>query len=300
MILILGLSPAIDITYQLDVLKLGQNNRVKAVSRKAGGKSINVASVAKTLGAQTHLVVPLGGINGRWISTELAEAKLPFTQIVIQNNTRLAVTIFDGQATVINEPATELSAGELAEIAEVSAAQFASTSVFAISGSIPAGVPAKFLVGLIEQANEKSIRTIVDVSGPNLLSICAARPFAMKPNQDELREATGLTDLNEAVLKLQSLGARNLLVSMGSEGATWFDESGDHVSVMAVPNISGNPTGAGDAMVAALCVGLEAGLSIKQILTSAVAAGAAAVRSSVAGSININEYEEFYKRVGAN
>ena len=43
------MNPAVDKTYQLDELKLGEVNRIQSFMRIAGGKGINVAKVLKQL-----------------------------------------------------------------------------------------------------------------------------------------------------------------------------------------------------------------------------------------------------------
>ena len=74
-------------------------------------------------------------------------------------------------------------------------------------------------------------RVAVDTSGPALLAVVAAGPSLVKPNRDELAEATGLrlttiADVIEAAIQLRDLGARAVLASLGADGAVLVDDDG--------------------------------------------------------------------------
>ena len=309
MIVVLGLSPAVDVTYQLEKLEIGKTNRVERVLQKPGGKSLNVTNVSKQLGGNPHLVVPLGGVRGSWISSQLTKAGVSFTQVPIALETRQALTVYDGVATVINEAATSIGAGELKEIktsvlsafdAAIAKPVAGEDSLFVVSGSIPAGVPLDFLNHLIHEAHARGIRSVIDVSGPALLAIASAHPYLIKPNNDEIIEATGAANVRDAVAQLHSMGAQNILVSLGADGAVWYDENGSRFGGKAIPGVTGNPTGAGDAMVAAVCVGLSRGNTKPEILLDALSAGAAAVMAPMAGEIDLANFETLRKKAELN
>jgi 1-phosphofructokinase family hexose kinase len=306
MIIILGLSPAIDITYGLEQLSAGKSNRVTSILKRAGGKAVNVARVVQQLGGKAHLIVPLGGDSGRWITTELAREGLSFAKIAIEADTRQTVTVFDGEATVINEPASQLSQGELDAIETALITEFdraanskasGEKSIFVVSGSIPKNVPEGFLPKLVEQAQKRAIHSIVDVSGPNILLAARAKPFLLKPNREELMEAVNSPNLEASVDKLQELGAQNVLVTDGAKGSTWFFADGTKTEGNSIPGVTGNPTGAGDALLAALCVAFEADKPVADALIDGLAAGAAAVNSPVAGEIDLETFKTLRETV---
>jgi tagatose 6-phosphate kinase len=68
-------------------------------------------------------------------------------------------------------------------------------------------------------------------------------------------------------------------------------------SVLPPERVSGNPTGAGDAMVGALTLGLVSGTGWPERLASAVALSAAAVHHPLAGSVDLAAYEAYLDRV---
>lgn len=57
--------------------------------------------------------------------------------------------------------------------------------------------------------------------------------------------------------------------------------------------VAGNPTGAGDACVAALAAGIATGLPWPEVLADAVALSAAAVSAATAGDFDREAYERY-------
>ncbi|MDO3698675.1 PfkB family carbohydrate kinase, partial [Curtobacterium flaccumfaciens] len=131
-----------------------------------------------------------------------------------------------------------------------------------------------------------------------------------KPHHEELLEATGTDDERSGALRLLGLGAAIVVVSRGSDGIA--AHTAEHVlEVPAVPGVSGNPTGAGDAATAGLVGALVdvlvgAGLpapdgsvpapddtTLLRALRSAAAHGAAAVLQPVAGVVDPADVDRF-------
>jgi tagatose 6-phosphate kinase len=94
--------------------------------------------------------------------------------------------------------------------------------------------------------------------------------------------------------ELVRVGARSVVVSLGADGllavagdGRWLARPGER--------ISGNPTGAGDAVVAGLADGLVRGLGWPEQLRQAVALGAATVAAPVAGEFAPAEYDRQHR-----
>lgn len=143
-------------------------------------------------------------------------------------------------------------------------------------------------------------RVIVDTSGPTLVSVSKAGADVVKPNAEELREATGENDPHNGARRLIECGAGAVVVSCGEDGMLAFVPSGDTVRAWRArpaEKLEGNPTGAGDAAVAALaCAVDDASASeplnaiIPESLREAVALSGAAVLRPGAGEIDIAAY----------
>ena len=80
----------------------------------------------------------------------------------------------------------------------------------------------------------------------------------------------------QAALELLEMGAQNVLVSLGGEGALWVSES-CAMFAPAVPVRVQSTVGAGDAMVGGVMTGLEKTGDVRRALAYGAAAGCASV-----------------------
>jgi tagatose 6-phosphate kinase len=157
------------------------------------------------------------------------------------------------------------------------------------------------LVGIVRAAG---VPALLDSSGPALLAGLAGGPSLVKPNLAELRAVTpGMTAGvdNEVVLRTRALldrGAQAVVASLGRDGMVAVTLQGAwHARLPMGTTVSGNPTGAGDAAVAALAAGATANLPWADRLRSAVALSAAAVAHPLAGSVDPNTYQDLLATV---
>ncbi len=286
-------NPALDITYEVDTLTLGQSHRVTRVLDRAGGKGINVARVVRALGGTATVVAPFGGDTGQSMTRTLRHDGFEVCPVPVAAETRRTVTVVSGgEATVLNEPGRALGPDEWEAVLNAAARATDAAVAVAVSGSMPSGAPDDLHTRLIEQTRAAGVPVVVDTSGRALLSAAEAGPDLLKPNVDELRETTGTDDVEAGARALLSRGALRVVVSLGADGIAAF--SGDEAwRVRPVPGIIGNPTGAGDAVVAALCQGIAAGVEWPGVLTRAAALGAAAVLADAAGEVDLAAYERF-------
>lgn len=273
-------NPALDLTYELPELRPGQAHRVRAVHARAGGKGVNVARVLAALGHEVLVVAPVGGPAGDAVRADLDAAGLPHALAPCAGETRRTVTVVaGGEATLLNEPGPALTPDEWAGL---EARIPAGAGVVVISGSLPPGVDA----GALARMAARDVPVIVDTSG-EALRRAAPYAWAVKPNAAELAAVTGTDD---PVAGARALRAANVVVSLGADGL--LAVAGDEVHRVPPPAVvAGNPTGAGDAVVAALAAGV--GTPWPELLEDAAALSAAAVLSPVAGSYDPAAYEGF-------
>lgn len=165
-----------------------------------------------------------------------------------------------------------------------------------LAGSIPKGITENIYQNICKQVTQKEAKIIVDATGNLLLNTLPYHPFLIKPNQEELGEMFGvkISNQEEAFLyakKLQQKGARNVLVSMGSQGSILLDENGNWYK-KEVLSISKrvNTVGAGDSMVAGFVAGYELYKDYKKALDLGTAAATATVNS-----IALATKDEIYK-----
>ena len=118
----------------------------------------------------------------------------------------------------------------------------------------------------------------------------------VKPNREELAAVAQSADVLEGAARLRALGAQSVVASLGAEGLVAVTAEG-WWRARPAQAAAGNPTGAGDAGVAALALGLARGWTWPERLVEAVALSAAAVSAPLAGSFDDDAYRR--QRAGA-
>ena len=127
----------------------------------------------------------------------------------------------------------------------------------------------------------------IDTTKDLLLNTLKYKPFLIKPNKEELEEIfnTKIIDKEQALQYaelLQEKGAKNVIVSMGGQGAVYIDENGYTYKMEALRNPNSkiiNTVGAGDSMVAGFIAGYELFKNHDKAFRMGMAAGAATVNS---------------------
>lgn len=289
MILTVTPNPALDLTWRVDRLIEGSVHRAGAGIARAGGKGLNVARVAHAEGVPVLAVTTAGGRVGEEFAAELSSSGVPHALVPVAAETRRSIAVVDetrGDTTVINERGTNPSDVEWAALLAEVVDRLPSARVLVISGSLPPGAPEALLPMLIAVGKDAGVPVIADTSGPALLGAADAGATVLKPNAAELVEATGIVDPVEGARSLIERGAELVLLSLGADGMLAVTASALAHARLDDP-LSGNPTGAGDAGVAACAVLYAEGVrDPEQILRRATAWSAAAVLMPLAGDIS--------------
>ncbi|GAA0388883.1 1-phosphofructokinase [Acrocarpospora corrugata] len=284
MILTLTLNPSLDRTIEVESLTRGAVIRAATAHLDPGGKGVNVSRALLANGVASCAVIPYGGDEGRRLVELLFTEGLDMITVPVAGSTRSNVTIAepDGTVTKINEPGTALSPAELDAVADAVLKAAHSADWVVASGSLPPGVPTDVYAQLCARFAAAGILVAVDTSGPALSAAIAAAPALVKPNREELTEATGrpiasVGDAVEAALSLRERGARAVLASLGPDGAILLTGEGHPrgwYGYAPVPEPR-STVGAGDAMLAGLLAGggpAAGGAALAEALAWATAA----------------------------
>ncbi|MDP5228295.1 MULTISPECIES: hexose kinase [Arthrobacter] len=285
-------NPALDTSYTVPRIEHGASHRVAPPLIRAGGKGLNVARVVHQQGRRALAIAPVGGNTGEAFRAELESSGVPSRLVPVQAETRRSMAFVEetlGDTTIFNEAGHALQPGDWQRLAAAVVDGLQDAAVLVGSGSLPPGAPADFYPALVTLAHQHGVPAVIDTSGPGILAAARAGADVLKPNHVELREAFGGLELDDAVRELLRLGARTVVVSSGSAGMRLF--SADHprhswAARLAEP-LHGNPTGAGDAAVAALATALAEGVDEPEdVLRRAASWSAAAVLMPGAGEIS--------------
>ncbi len=281
MVYTVTLNPALDYVMRLgSPLQVGQTNRAQGESLQCGGKGINVSLVLKELGVQSAALGFVAGQTGTWLTAMLDEKGLKQQMITLpEGQTRINVKLKGTQETEVNGNGPYISEQALAQLKE-KLQTLQPDDVLVLAGSIPAGVSADIYRSLMEAPAKRGVRCVVDTTGQALLEVLPCRPFLIKPNRSELeglcgRDLPEKKDIEMAAAQLQQKGARNVLVSLGADGAFLLDETGKNHWIAAPQGTLVNSVGAGDSMVAGFLAAVMQGQSYASALQWGSAAGGA-------------------------
>lgn len=284
MIYTLTLNPALDYYMHPSELNIGGVNRSKGEEFVAGGKGLNVSSVLTRLGAENIALGFAAGFTGDILERLTKEQGIAAEFIRLDSGlTRINVKVRTDVVTEINGQGADIPDSALIALYD-RLDRLCAGDMLILAGSIPNSLPRDIYEKIMSRLSEKKIRFAVDCTGELLLRTLKYRPFVIKPNHIELEETAGeklcnKDDLIRAAERLQKLGARNVLVSMGEYGGMLYTEDGRAEFCPAPKGEVKNTVGAGDSMLAGFIAGAESGLSLSEALILGVSAGSAAAFS---------------------
>ncbi|MDR3081105.1 MAG: 1-phosphofructokinase family hexose kinase [Streptomyces sp.] len=300
MILTVTLNTALDITYRVRALRPHSSHRVTEVTERPGGKGLNVARVLASLGHEVTATGFVGGTTGHSLKDQLAHTPGIVDALVpVGGATRRTIAVVDettGDATQLNEPGPVVAPVEWSALLETYEELVHSATAVALCGSLPPGLPVGAYAQLVRTARAAGVPVLLDTSGEPLRRGVAARPDIVKPNAVELAELTGSHEPLQAAQDARRRGAHAVVASLGAEGLLAVNAQG-HWRAAPPRSVRGNPTGAGDAVVAGLLSGLVEHLPWPKRLTRAVSLSAATVLAPVAGEFDRRAYEELLEQV---
>jgi 1-phosphofructokinase family hexose kinase len=300
LVVIAGPNLTIDRTLRIDELRPGEVLRFEDVVVTPGGKGVNVARLARSLGADALLLAFVPGRTGEAAAGLLADEGVALHGVPVGGEVRSTAVVLErsGRVTVFNEPGPALGRADWERYQAVVAQALEGQRVLACSGSLPPGAPPDAYARLVAVARGRGAVAIVDVGGPQLAAAVAGGADLVTPN---LAEAEGLLHGradetveagDPAVVRSRALAAARALVDRGAvcavvtaaaAGAAVAD--GDGERWLAAPAVAAvrNPVGAGDALVGGLAVALERGDALADAVAFGVAAGSASVETDTAG-----------------
>jgi tagatose 6-phosphate kinase len=300
MILTVTLNMAVDVTYGLDHIQWGRTNAVQPVGRRAGGKGVNVARTLQGLGREVMVAGLAGGRTGATARAELSTSGLVDATVEVAGESRTTLVVVEekGEVTGFSEPGPQVTAEEWARLTATFTRLAGIADVVVLSGSLPPGVPVDAYAQLIAIADRARTPVVLDSHGEALAHGVSSGPAIVAVNADELRGVVSGDDVVGGAAQLLERGASAAVISMGAEGIVAVTDEG---AWQAAPPemLRGNPTGAGDAVSAAMAVGVLNRTPWPARLADAVALSAAAVCAPLAGSFDQAVYRRLLSEVAA-
>jgi len=278
-------SPSIDFDYELATLKLGGVNRALSFGLHAGGKGVNVSRVLTLMKVNNIALVPMAKVNGDFFLNAAESEKLRLEILPIGTPLRFNVSlVHEGLTTKVNAESSSWTSAEAKKIAARFKVRARRSEFGVIGGSLPAGLDPAWLAKLVSD-NVNRTKVVIDCSGEVLRAAVAAKPFLIKPNQEEAENLIGsaistMADAVNACFEMVGMGAQNVLLSLGDQGSIFYN--GETLFRARAEKISAtNTVGAGDSLLAGFIGTYKAG-PVKALATG-VAWSAAAIKSRGTG-----------------
>lgn len=285
MIYTVTLNPSIDYVIKVDKLTTGNINRVNEEHVYPGGKGINVTRILKSLDNDNIALGFVSGFTGDYIINSLQELNLKSDFIKVKEGlTRINVKVKSEEETEINGQGPKISEEELNQFYKV-IDKLVDGDILILSGSIPSCLDERLYESIMKKVEDRDIKVIVDATKNLLLNVLKYKPFLIKPNNHELAEMFNveLNSTEDVVFyarKLKEMGAQNVLISMGKDGALLVTENDEVFASSVAKGEVINSVGAGDSMVAGFIAGYLKSNSYEEALRLGAASGGATAFSS--------------------
>ena len=300
MIYTVTLNPAIDFVVSIDNLIAGTINRSENENIYCGGKGINVSIMLKELGLCSIATGFLCGFTGAQIEKELKDNGITTDFVHLENGfSRINIKLRGDEETDINTCGPDVSDFDM-HLFLKKLEDIRKDDILVLSGSAQKNADDKIYAKILSKVAKTGVTTIVDCTGKKLLNTLQYKPFLIKPNVSELAQTFNtkiatLHDIEKYAIKLQNLGAQNVLVSMGEKGAVLFTDSNQVILQSAPKGNVKNTAGAGDSMVAGFIAGYIKTQDYKYALKLATACGSATAFSYSLGKEN--EIKKIYELI---
>ncbi len=282
MIYTVTFNPSLDYVVLVDDFQSGKLNRITEELIFPGGKGLNVSTVLSNLGVENTALGFIAGYTGAELKRRLQNSNIITDFIEVSNGTtriNLKIRSNGGAETEVNGQGPQVLEEDLAKLM-TRIHSLTQEDVLVVSGSVSKGVPQNIYADIVKLCKEKDIKVVVDAASALLWNAIEHEPFLIKPNKDELEDIfyRDIFTKEEVIFyakELQNRGAKNVLVSLGVEGAVLVSEDGQVYEMDAPKGEVINSVGAGDSMVAGfLAEFLESG-DYQKALKKGICAGSA-------------------------
>ena len=257
MIYTVTFNPSLDYYVQVNNVKYGAVNRTVSERLAVGGKGLNVSLALKALGEETLALGFVAGFTGKYIRDKVTELGLDYDFIDVVGQSRINVKIKGNTETDINGAGAQATTKDVNKLVRKLKASLKEGDWLAVCGSVPPTLPPTTYADIFKKLKSiQGVNLVVDANGKLLTETLKYKPFLIKPNIYELCEVFNLSSMPDIegifahARRLQDMGARNVIVSMGSSGAAMVTETSQSIYVRAARGQLVNSVGAGDSMIA--------------------------------------------------
>ena len=290
MIYTVTFNPAIDYIAEVNDIKQDEINRAISEKVLAGGKGINVSIVLKNLGIESTAIGFISGFTGEEIKRQVENHGINTDFVYLSNKfSRINVKLISKTAgvisneTAINGEGPKISDKEIEELMK-KIDKLKEGDFLVLAGSVSRKMKDDIYEKICKRLEGKKIKIVADATGTLLVNVLKHKPFLIKPNKSELEEIfeDKINTIEEIIIyakKLQEMGAENVLISLGQEGAVLVTGDKNVQYLKAPKGKLINSVGSGDSMVAGFIAGFLTYGDYGKAFKMGIAAGSASAFS---------------------
>lgn len=281
-IITITLNPAFDRHCYAENFQPYHENLAHPTALDVGGKGVNVSRALTANGVESTAVVVLGRENGDAFLRTLAEEGIEVRAIEVDGRIRENLTIHTDGA-----PETRISfAGFTADSTLIERVEreldclAGAGDLVTLTGRNPDGVSMEAIQAMLARLKKRGVRFVIDSRSFSKEDLLAAKPWLIKPNEEEIAAYTDapvfdLASAKQASNQLRDEGIENVMISLGGRGAVLACADGCYVA--HAPKVQVLSTiGAGDSAIAGFCAAILEEKPYAEALRYAIAYGSAA------------------------
>ena len=284
MIYTITFNPALDYISQVENFEIGKINRTQTEKILPGGKGLNVSTVLRNLGIKSTALGFIAGFTGEELKRDIEQRGIKTDFINVEKGlTRINVKISSKEETALNGNGPEITDEDIEQLFE-KINNIKNEDTVILAGNIPKCINNNIYEIICKKLEQNKVRFIVDATKELLMNVLKYKPFLIKPNKEELEETfkekiETKEEIIEHAKKLQKMGAQNVLISLGEEGAILVTSENKEYFINAPKGKVLNTVGAGDSMVAGFVAGYEKSGDYEYAFKMGIATGSASAFS---------------------
>jgi ribokinase len=240
-----------------------------------GGKGANQAVAAARMGGEVTMVGRVGNDDfGNTLIQGLVEDKIKTTHVIKDSKSRTGVAMIsvaaDGENMIV------VASGANANVSVEDVGNTRSLMRDTDLLLVQLECPLETVTAAIELAKAYGVPVVLNPAPAQPLPKSLLKNVDyLTPNQNELLILTGEVNLNDGIEKIQKWGLKNLIITLGANGARLISEGIDqHIPAHEITAV--DTTAAGDAFNGALAVAIAEGKPLLEAVSYGMAAGALA------------------------
>jgi ribokinase len=248
-----------------------------------GGKGANQAVSAARLGAHVTMIGCVGNDSfGKEMRSTLANEGIDIEHVLVHPDEATGVALI--QVDVQGQNSIAVASGANFRLTSTDVEKAMQTIGEFDVLVMPLETPLETIYTAARIASRKGVKVLLNPAPAQVLEKDLLQLVdVLLPNEYEIALMTGMpmqsaTDIHHAAERLLSLGPKNLIVTLGSQGAILFSEKMSQGMTIPAWHVKAvDTTAAGDCFVGALAVGICEGKSLPAAAEFASAAAAISV-----------------------